>query len=60
MAPKGFEPTISQANATITTTTPHVCLYLYLYQKTHLLHLSPSPPVTLAQCVVVDKYHRDS
>jgi hypothetical protein len=23
----------------------------------HLLHLSPSPPATLAQYAVVDKYH---
>jgi hypothetical protein len=26
----------------------------------HLLYLSPSPPANLAQCVVVDKFHRDS
>jgi hypothetical protein len=26
----------------------------------NLLHLSTIPHATLAQCVVVDKYHRDS
>jgi hypothetical protein len=60
MAPKGFEPTTSQANAS---GSYHYTTYVFMstsITKTHLLHLSPSPPATLAQYVVVDKYHRDS
>jgi hypothetical protein len=44
----------------VATATPHVCLCLHLWQETHLLHLSPSSLATLAQCVVVYKYHQDS
>jgi hypothetical protein len=39
-----------------------MCVYVYIYDKKNIyyIYLSLSPPTTLAQCVVVDKYHRDS
>jgi hypothetical protein len=56
----GFEPANPQANVFVATNTPHVCLCQYLLQSKYLLDLSQSPPATLAQCVVVDNYQRDS
>jgi hypothetical protein len=56
----GFEPATPQANVLVATTTPHVCLRQYLLQLKYLLHLSQSSRATLAQCVVVDNYQRDS
>jgi hypothetical protein len=68
MAPRGFEPATHQSNASNRYRyTTIKCVYVYTYErkniydrKKHLLRLSPSPPAIIAQCILVDKYHRDS
>jgi hypothetical protein len=39
----------------------HMCVYVYIYNRKNIYYISPQTyPTTLAQCVVLDKYHRDS
>jgi hypothetical protein len=38
-----------------------MCVYVYIYDSKNIYYISPQAYLTtLAQCVVVYKYHRDS